>query len=339
MKKTKTQRGITLIALIITIIVLLILAVVTIGAVKENGIIEHAQTAKDKYEVAASEEKKSLVEMELMLGADGLRNEYPLSLQLGPNTSDGEIIANENLVLLYGKLLNKYNTNYALCTGSDGNPEVVDNKEYDKLTLTTAIKAMNKLYEIYNPVIQQHEDVNIRENFWNRLANGVVTVEGYNVEMATLNLAFSFSKYNPTLSDSSGTLIVENKYYIMANASSMVADQESVAQLDLLYPGGHFPINEITGTTTSDFSLLLNMEEGKLVKITEENASTITMFEVDENDNVIPTTNYIGKIVYVVPNDEDKLVGFLCHNDLVFNLETGDIIYIDDNGTSNKVFL
>ena len=49
MKKAKTQKGITKIALIITILVLLILAVVAIGTVQNTGIITHAQNAKSQY--------------------------------------------------------------------------------------------------------------------------------------------------------------------------------------------------------------------------------------------------------------------------------------------------
>ena len=60
MKRTKTQKGITLVALIITIIVLLILAVVTIGAIQNDGIIKYAQNAKDNYAVAQVEESKIL---------------------------------------------------------------------------------------------------------------------------------------------------------------------------------------------------------------------------------------------------------------------------------------
>ena len=46
MKKTKEKRGITLIALIITIIVLLILAGVTISmVVGDNGVLKQAQNA------------------------------------------------------------------------------------------------------------------------------------------------------------------------------------------------------------------------------------------------------------------------------------------------------
>ena len=60
MEKTKTQKGITLIALIITIIVLLILAVVTIDSVKDGGIITHAQNAAETYNTKADEENQTL---------------------------------------------------------------------------------------------------------------------------------------------------------------------------------------------------------------------------------------------------------------------------------------
>ena len=45
----KEQKGITLIALIITIVVLLILAVVTISAVNEGSIFAHANNAATRY--------------------------------------------------------------------------------------------------------------------------------------------------------------------------------------------------------------------------------------------------------------------------------------------------
>lgn len=50
------QKGITLVALIITIIVLLILAVVAIAAVSGNGILNHAQNARNEYQAAQTNE-------------------------------------------------------------------------------------------------------------------------------------------------------------------------------------------------------------------------------------------------------------------------------------------
>ena len=56
-KKVKTQRGITLLALSITIIVLLILAGITISSITgENGIIKNALEAREKTEIANEKE-------------------------------------------------------------------------------------------------------------------------------------------------------------------------------------------------------------------------------------------------------------------------------------------
>ena len=60
----KNQKGITLIALVITIIVLLILAGVTIAMLTgENGILNQAQEAKEQTEINSAEEKLKLAIM------------------------------------------------------------------------------------------------------------------------------------------------------------------------------------------------------------------------------------------------------------------------------------
>lgn len=57
----KQQKGITLVALIITIIVLLILAGVTISLVLgDNGILNHAQDSGARYQNAANNEAKEM---------------------------------------------------------------------------------------------------------------------------------------------------------------------------------------------------------------------------------------------------------------------------------------
>ena len=56
----KQNKGITLVALVITIIVLIILAAVSINAVMNDGLIENAKTAKEKYSEAETEEIISL---------------------------------------------------------------------------------------------------------------------------------------------------------------------------------------------------------------------------------------------------------------------------------------
>lgn len=63
----KTQRGITLIALIISIVVLLILAVVTVGSVKESGIIDKAQQAAKQSEISQIKEAFELKNAEELI--------------------------------------------------------------------------------------------------------------------------------------------------------------------------------------------------------------------------------------------------------------------------------
>ncbi len=63
--KRLNSRGITLIALVITIIVLLILAGVTIAALTgENGILTRAQNAADAYEQASQDEQDAINDLE-----------------------------------------------------------------------------------------------------------------------------------------------------------------------------------------------------------------------------------------------------------------------------------
>lgn len=61
MNKCKSEKGITLIALIITIIILLILAVVSMSALNgDGGIIQRTQSATEQYKIAQEKEEIGL---------------------------------------------------------------------------------------------------------------------------------------------------------------------------------------------------------------------------------------------------------------------------------------
>ena len=64
MKKIKNQKGITLIALVITIIILLILAGVALSIVFNGGIIEKSQNAVDTYNSSSKNEEEKLADLE-----------------------------------------------------------------------------------------------------------------------------------------------------------------------------------------------------------------------------------------------------------------------------------
>ena len=70
--RRKKEKGITLIALVITIIILLILAGVTIAALTgENGILRNVGKAKEETEKAQAEENKTLAELEELINNGG----------------------------------------------------------------------------------------------------------------------------------------------------------------------------------------------------------------------------------------------------------------------------
>lgn len=70
-EKLKSNKAITLIALIITIIVLLILAMVSIKLIWDGGIITHAKTAVNLYTEAEIEEKIKLAYSDYQMGKFG----------------------------------------------------------------------------------------------------------------------------------------------------------------------------------------------------------------------------------------------------------------------------
>ena len=67
----RDHRGITLIALIITVIVLLILAGVALNfVIGENGILRHAEFASNKYQNSAEKEENELAQLDSYISAN-----------------------------------------------------------------------------------------------------------------------------------------------------------------------------------------------------------------------------------------------------------------------------
>ena len=64
MKKTNKQKGITLVALVITIIILLILATISIQSLTNTGLFAKAQEAKEKTQNAEENQARILNEYE-----------------------------------------------------------------------------------------------------------------------------------------------------------------------------------------------------------------------------------------------------------------------------------
>ena len=67
----KKNKGITIIALVITIIILLILAGITINLLITRGLLKKAEDATNRWEVAQREERNIIDEMEKIINQSG----------------------------------------------------------------------------------------------------------------------------------------------------------------------------------------------------------------------------------------------------------------------------
>ena len=153
--KIKTNKGITLIALVITIIVLLILAGVTIAMITgDNGIITKAKEAKQKTTEAGAKEKVQ-TEVAGSIGADGNINIDELNRNL-QNISgikyNGNAISDSNKITSLPAIVEL--DGYKTIVGADG-------KIKEKMTLQTA---------------KQNEMLNNDENSYINLTDGLVVI-------------------------------------------------------------------------------------------------------------------------------------------------------------------
>ena len=98
--KLMKNRGITLIALVVTIIVILILASMLTG---QNGILNRAANAKEKTEIASIDEQRKLAQAEALMNTE--KTTYKgLTLPEGfaPTKIEGEDSIDEGLVITDG---------------------------------------------------------------------------------------------------------------------------------------------------------------------------------------------------------------------------------------------
>jgi len=156
----KSKKGITLIALVVTIIVLIILAGVSISLVLgDNGIVTKAKEAKQNMQVAANEEQSSLANLEVAIenegGASGGTEETPTPQKTINDLKAGDYIKYDTGVTSVGengvitcRVLYEASSAYGLQIISDKNVADVtlgvnDDFEASKESYNNAIETLN----------------------------------------------------------------------------------------------------------------------------------------------------------------------------------------------------
>ena len=104
LKKFNEKRGITLIALVVTIIVLLILAGISISMLTgQNGILNRAGEAKEKTGTSNVEEQRKLAQAEALMNLEDTTYQgVTIPQGFAPTKIDGEDSADEGLVIIDG---------------------------------------------------------------------------------------------------------------------------------------------------------------------------------------------------------------------------------------------
>ena len=249
--KTKSQAGITLIALVVTIVVLLILAGVTINALfGDTGIINKAKDAQNKMDQAAENDLDSLDELNGMIDS----------------------LASGKVTALKGSLLEMYRKAKAdNCTNSDGtctnekHLHIGDYVDYKNPTsgTTSVTSAESGMYGKdtdgnYTTEITQTYTLSASKN------NVKWRVLGEDSKTGELKLIAA----DPIERDANADLLTrinasaENPYLFLMGAESYLYGPDAMNKVCAMYLNPEYAktarsvtmddVNEITGVTTAD---------------------------------------------------------------------------------------
>ncbi len=126
--KNFKQKGITLIALVVTIIVLLILAGISVAMLTgENGILNRAKEASEKTEIATEKEQRQLAMYEASMNLTGMTFQgVEIPAGFAPTRIAGESTVDEGLVIIDSE-----GNEFVWIPVEDGN---IENGEAEKLS-------------------------------------------------------------------------------------------------------------------------------------------------------------------------------------------------------------
>ncbi len=238
MKKLKETKGITLIALVITIIVLLILAAVSIATLTgENGILTKARTAKEKTSEATAKEKVQVAVMG-SYGSDGKINREELKDNLRkiegikevPEIPDGNFTIDVNVD---GYVVTIKNTGEVTLKGMVSEDNSKPTFDPNTLTIGTAINTDKYGQKVSNYTVTTDEfttgvwrlffqDNNYTYLITDECVGNYNANDHYNRYQTGADVSIVGQKLNPMIS----TLFTENNTNENIRAIAWLTDQE-----------------------------------------------------------------------------------------------------------------
>ena len=125
MRRTRMEKGITLIALIITIVVLLILAAVAISSISNDGIIKKALTATQKWNESEVNTQQMLTGIEDVMLTDIEKLEKKYDLNYYADVATAMTVINDSNYDDTSKMVTKENANAVIYMDENNVPNIV----------------------------------------------------------------------------------------------------------------------------------------------------------------------------------------------------------------------
>lgn len=182
MRNKRRSKGITLIALVITIIVLLILVGVSIAMLTgKNGIITQAENAKNKTEEAEAQEKADLDEQNVIIenivaGENGSGGTLPSNNDTKPFLPEGATVTNNNLDT--GVTIKDSNGNEWVWI--EVPKSIYTNTEYNGGTAPTGSEDYGKIESVMQSYAKDYRESEYKDTWYAEEQHGFKSATDYN---------------------------------------------------------------------------------------------------------------------------------------------------------------
>ena len=222
--KSKTQKGITLVALIITIVVLLILAVVSINAIQNDGIMSKAQGATDKFNKKQSEEESILGEYEELF------DKYD------------DVVGREGTTVAYDSDEDGEDEEWIILTDREGLVEIVSKNVMGSLTLGCDDTSVTVTTDLNGDDTVDYKDIAIAS-----YNNAITTINNYCKSLVTATdndgvrsvggTDNSYTPYSSTNYDNWGVAITVD---VASTDENYKTDFERMIELGIVTSDGYY---------------------------------------------------------------------------------------------------
>ena len=279
-KQNKKEKGITLVALVITIIILVILAGVAISMLQQTGLLKNANIAKETNEKKSAEEKINLIIMQYK--TEKINNEYSLN-DFKEYCSNLNEVDEDSLILYWEPISSIVD---GLETIGEGNAKYLKLK-LKKYKYEFIISDEFQIVEINGEKYEEEPKDDLENDGLLGKISNINTSGNYEIEV---NVEDNVKKYNTHIIVYNNDLVLDGNnqidgatlkenVYEFGNADDVGSENEYAKNMVILKVNGNITINENVTLTAFKNESGYGGPKGMMVYCTGDitNKGTISM--------------------------------------------------------------